>query len=658
MDIETTGLDPLLDTPLLIAFDEVVFLAPRTSWVRALGPILEDTKIEKVLHNAPFDSMFFQKEGIKPRSVCCTETGARLLKLGLYSEKGSFGLVNLLDKCLGVKLDAEHKLQMQLSFVGQDPATFWPTEEQLDYVCSDTSYLKQLRAWLTRELGERGMLDVWKLENAFTQVQASMQLHGSPFDVEKYMPILEETEREYDILQARLSETLTPPILEVRRRKFEQQREVREAWEDVYSVNTARWERMADDMEFPTRKERRDWIREVQAEYREGNPRPDKPKLDTNPINLNSNDQVQAALHELGLDPLNMERDTLLRLKAGVDAKWHSLLDDLAEYSRLEKVLSSYGRGLLERIHPDGRLRSNYEMVATGRLSSSKWKDKGRDVWRGWNSQNAHPKTKQAVVAPAGRKFTIVDYSQIELRVCAEFILRENPAATDALVKAFRDGMDPHSLTAAEVSGMPYAELHEKYLAGDEEITRVRKGAKTTNFSVVFGIAAPKLAVRIYADRGSKGPFGPAQVEEAQKMIKAFWKLNPTLQKILKGFSKQALDLGYTTTLAGRRRHYKRVVPGTAEWHAEKGNIERAGANAPIQGTAQEIVKLAAVFIWIALEVGDFIWNAVHDEICTEHDEAKDMQALIRDCCMRACRVFLKHVPGDVSIGEGKQWKH
>lgn len=666
LDLETTGIDPILDHVLLIALDEVVLLAPRVSWVAALKPLLESPKVCKIIQGAHFDSMFLQREGIAPRNVVCTEAGARLLRLGIYSEKGTFSLVNLLDKALGIKIDPEWKRQMQLSFVGQDPETFYPTDEQLDYVCGDTAHLKALAAWEKKQLAERGLLDVWKIENGFTQVLASMQLHGMPFDAEAYLPIIEETEKTLAEVTARLSEQLTPQILEVRRQKFEAEAKVRQEWESLYAEASNIIADQADELGFATKAERRKYIQIKQSTFRELKPRPAVPKFDSSPINLNSGPQLTAALAELGIRPPDLERGTLLRMKASTPAKWHQLLDDLAEYSRLEKLLSSYGRSLLERVHPDGRLRSRYELIATGRISSAKWTDKGRGIDRGWNSQNAHPKTKKCVLAPAGRSFVVADYAQIELRVAAEMILRHDHTAKDNLVKSFRDGMDPHSLMTQDAFAIPYDEVEAKK-DSDEKIGTLRKAAKTTNFSTVFGISPGTLAIRIYAARGSKGPFGKAQQEEAKKMVKTFWKGNPTLRKVLDGYAKQALDLGYTATLSGRRRLYKKLRPGSAEWHSEKGQIERASYNQPIQGTAADIVKVAAILVFYELAEKfptAFIANAVHDELVTEQDEADEpaIKEIVKRCCHKAFSTFLKYVPSDpdqiVAIGGGKQWKH
>jgi hypothetical protein len=135
----------------------------------------------------------------------------------------------------------------------------------------------------------------------------------------------------------------------------------------------------------------------------------------------------------------------------------------------------------------------------------------------GANCQNLTPRFKKYVKPGPGRKFVVYDYSQIELRVAAELILQENPHATDALVKAFRDGLDPHSLTGEEVTGIPYAEFYRRAVTDKEpDMVRLRRGMKVVNFGATFGFGPAAMAVKIYVDVEDTTPFGQKQIDAAQ----------------------------------------------------------------------------------------------------------------------------------------------
>lgn len=628
LDLETTGLNPLTDEVLLIGIDEFVF---HPDYLEHIGrKVVANPKIIKHIFNAAFDGMFFQVKGIMPQRVVDPMIGAMLLKAGLYSPEGTFKLGNLLKVCLGV----EHDKQLQTSFIGADPATFTPSAEQLSYLQRDVAYLSRLSRWVGDRLRSAGMSDVWRLENAFTQVIAEMQLHGAPVDVANYSGVVQGWERRRQELETQLTETLTPSVMEVRLKQFQALDFEHMRWLQRYEQATQGYEVLADQQEFVSKRARRSWIMERQAEWRERFNRPDKPHLNTAPITLTSHQQLLQSLNHLGVQVKDTQRTTLARAKLVSPPEIHPLIDQLAEYSKLEKLTSTYGTNLIARLDADNRLRSRYTQIkATGRISSGR--DEESDT--GFNLQNPHPEFRKHIVAPDGRTFVILDYGQIELRIAAELILRRDPSASDALVEAFRQGLDPHSVLALRIGGID------------------RKAAKVGNFSTMYGIAPDRMALRIHAESKTDEPFGQKYIDLAKQVQQGFWDSNPTLRTLLRDYEYQAIRDGYTTTLGGRRRYYDKVEKGTPEWHSKQGIIRRAGANHPIQGLSADVMKLAGVLVQRRLRLNNygsaFIWNLVHDEVCIETDN-DNITDIVDDACREAYETFIKHVPysGDCKI--------
>lgn len=690
-DFESSGKDVASDHPLLLGIGDHVILCPKVD-LRLLAPVMTSTSIVKIAHNAAFDGGWFQKIGVYPRRIVDTMIGEMVLNCGLIRPAGYFSLGQTLLRRLGVA----HDKGLQLSFVGADPETFEPTEEQIKYLLRDVRFLPSLAGVLAEEINQAGLKKTWQLENRFTQTIAMMALHGAPVDLENYRAVLAESEEEYNRLAEVLSEALTPSIMEVRRREYDEDKAIWDEW-------AAR-----RDMAFATIRvgiygDREKGNKEELASFnagkkgwREANPAPftSEPRLVSSPIKPTSSRQLKAALNELGVDVADTERVTLLMAQPLATPEQRTILETMGKFSEVKRFREGYGTLLLSRMHPDGRVRTRYHQIkTTGRIGSSKWSDKARcehcggvnpfddeddtkpkcdhcgkeykGAEFGTNLQNPHKKFRKHVVAPAGRLFTIADYSQVELRVAAEYILRFNPESKDALVAAFRDGEDPHSRMAARVSGRTYADILSAVDSGDEPTVDLRKAAKTTNFSTLFGITPPRLAAKIYVARADTRPFGEVQIAEAADLIAAFRELNPTIGRIQDQWGEMALELGYTETLGGRRRYFTRTAMMS---RAQERAIRREASNAPIQGTAADIAKEAGVLIYDSLaefnetfpEYDAFLWNAVHDEVCSEHDEELEevMNPKVKELCLQAYNKYILHVPGDVECKTGKVWKH
>jgi DNA polymerase-1 len=300
------------------------------------------------------------------------------------------------------------------------------------------------------------------------------------------------------------------------------------------------------------------------------------------------------------------------RTKSGQWETRASLLDDLAgneelpedarklintmlEWRQLSKLRSTYTDSLPEHIHPDtGRIHTSYALAATttGRLAST-------DP----NLQNIPVRTKEgrmirtAFIAEAGQKLISADYSQIELRVLAHI------AEIPQLKKAFDDGLDIHAMTASEMFGVPVKDMPAE----------VRRRAKAINFGIIYGISAFGLANQLGISK-----------EEAGAYIKTYFERFPGIRDYMERTKKFAHDNGYVQTIFGRRIHYPEI---NTKNPSMRGFLERAAINAPIQGSAADIIRRAMVRMPAALSEGGAgsarMLLQVHDELVLEAKEAE-----------------------------------
>ena len=235
---------------------------------------------------------------------------------------------------------------------------------------------------------------------------------------------------------------------------------------------------------------------------------------------------------------------------------------------------------------------------------------------------------RAAFVPAPGWRFVAADYSQIELRLLAHV------SGEESLVEAFRNGEDIHRRTAAEVFGVPLAEV----------TSTQRDAAKTTNFSVIYGVTAFGLA------RG----LGISS-REAQEFLDRFFARHPKVRAYLDATVKEGRSKGFVQTLFGRRRYLPELRSGNPNL---RGFAERMATNAPIQGTAADLIKIAMIRMARALEAGRFATRMllqVHDELLFEAppDEEKRLEALAAEVMEGAMTL---DVPLKVDVKVGADW--
>jgi DNA polymerase-1 len=318
-------------------------------------------------------------------------------------------------------------------------------------------------------------------------------------------------------------------------------------------------------------------------------------------FNLNSTQQLSKVLFEgLKLQPPDRKKKTASgHYSTSADVLeelrgQHEVVDKILEYRELAKLKSTYLDALPQQINPyTGRVHTSYNQTGsvTGRLASS-------DP----NLQNIPTRTdqgrkvRQAFLAAPGCVLLSVDYSQIELRIVAHM------ANDEAMLAAFRAGQDIHATTAAAIYNVPL-----------EEVTKdQRRRSKAINFGLIYGMSSFSLS------RSTD-----LTLAEAENFVKAYFTRFPGVKKYLDGMRKKAAEDGYVETLLGRRRYFPALANQT---NANLRNREeREAINAPIQGTAADIMKLAMLKVPVELRAHGGkakMLLQVHDELVLECPEA------------------------------------
>ena len=345
-------------------------------------------------------------------------------------------------------------------------------------------------------------------------------------------------------------------------------------------------------------------------------------------FNINSTQQLGRILFDqLGLPPVKKTKtgystnaDVLDKLRGS-----HPIIQEILDYRQLTKLKSTYVDGLGKVIGPDGRIHTCFQntVTATGRLSSTEP-----------NLQNIPIRTelgaqlRKMFVAPAGRVLVDADYSQIELRLLACM------AGDQAMIDGFNSGEDIHRITASQVFGVP-----------QEEVTpQMRRSAKAVNFGIVYGISPFSLSQDI-----------GVTVAQAKEYMEKYFQHYSGVRSYMDGVVARAKADGYVTTLFARRRW----VPELKSSNFNTRSFgERVALNAPIQGTAADVIKAAMIRVrdrLLAQGLKGRLVLQVHDELIVEcpQEEAEAVQRLVKEE-MEA--VVSLPVPLVADTAAGKSW--
>lgn len=334
-------------------------------------------------------------------------------------------------------------------------------------------------------------------------------------------------------------------------------------------------------------------------------------------INLDSPAQVTEALQRMGI---KVEGTRSMQLQPL--AKEHKVIEKLLAYRHAQKSLSSYGASFLEHIHPvTGRIHSDFRQIgATG----------GRMSCSDPNLQQV-PNTKEyrsCFRAPMGRKLCIADYSQIEVRILADW------SQDVALTKALISGEDLHCVTASQMFNIPLAEVTKDQ----------RSAAKQLNYGLMYGLGAQGLAARIDCTN-----------EEAEQLIKKYFATYSGVAEWLREAANRAVHERESRTRSGRLICFSFDPNDRSQIAA----TQRFGKNSPIQGSSADIIKRALALLYEALQPFDAqIVNCVHDEIVVEADEAQAAECakVLEHEMIQAAREFIRSVPVTVDAIISDAW--
>jgi DNA polymerase-1 len=346
------------------------------------------------------------------------------------------------------------------------------------------------------------------------------------------------------------------------------------------------------------------------------------------PFNIGSPKQLGEVLfEELSLPPVRKTKtgystDAKVLQQLAIE---HPIAERIIEYRELTKLRGTYIEGLLKLISDDGRIHTtlNQTTTATGRISSDSP-----------NLQNIPVRTqlgariRDAFTASPGRRLVVADYSQIELRILAHM------TGEPALVESFKNGEDIHTRTASEV-----------FDTRMEMVTpELRRRAKMVNFGILYGISGFGLASRL-------GNVHPA---EADRYIKRYFERYPKVTEFMQETLEEARELGYVTTLFGRRRYVAQELSDPNKNRQRFG--ERIAFNARVQGTAADIIKVAMVDLAPRLRsLGADMIMQVHDELVFDVDaeRVKTVAALAAD---RMVAAYDLEPPLEVEVKAGERW--
>jgi DNA polymerase-1 len=353
------------------------------------------------------------------------------------------------------------------------------------------------------------------------------------------------------------------------------------------------------------------------------------------PFNIGSPKQ----LGEVLFDKMQLGGGKIKKTKTGQYATGEEILSQLAadnpiaglilEYRQLTKLRSTYVEALPQLVSPvDGRVHTSFNqaVTATGRLSSTNPNlqnipirtEKGREIRKAFV-----PRDDQHVLLAA-------DYSQVELRIMADF------SGDKTMIEAFRLGQDVHASTASKVFKVPL----------DQVDGEMRRKAKTVNFGIIYGISAFGLAQRIGISR-----------KEATDIIDTYFQEFPSVKAFMDDSINRARELEYAETLLKRRRYLRDINSRNATL---RGYTERNAINAPIQGTAADIIKMAMINIheWLIQErLGTKMILQVHDELVFDavKEEVEFITPKIREL-MTTALLLPRGVPLEVEVGTGSNW--
>ena len=345
-------------------------------------------------------------------------------------------------------------------------------------------------------------------------------------------------------------------------------------------------------------------------------------------FNINSPKQLGVLLFEKMNMPYKKKTKSGYSTAADVLDKLapeYPFVKKILEYRQLAKLKSTYADGLAAYISEDGRIHGkfNQTITATGRISSTEPNLQNIPIRMELGRQ-----IRKVFIPKEGCVFLDADYSQIELRIMAHM------SKDEKLIEAYNMAEDIHRITASQVFGVPF----------DEVTDLQRRNAKAVNFGIIYGISSFGLSQDLSISR-----------KEASDYIEQYFKTYPKIKGYIDSMVEDAKKTGYSLTMFNRRRPIPELKSSN---FMQRSFGERVAMNAPIQGTAADIIKLAMIRVYDALKKGGYkskLLLQIHDELLVETypDEIEDVKKIIEDGMKNAVKLS---VPLEIDMKQGNNW--
>ena len=533
--------------------------------------------------------------------------------------------------------------------------------EQLEYAARDIAVLPVVRAGQEAEVTAKGLTDTVKLEMAAAPAVMAMELAGVAVDVDGWRRHLDGIQAQADTLGMQLQTALLPRFLAAKREEQARQTHdlARYQEEKKATIDQARafWNELPQD----SRPMWGDVRKHTTKEWGTAHPRPLTPLPLPSEVNLGSPKQLLEALALVGVHLTDTEAATIEEeAKRRPDVPALALL---CRWRKLNKLLTSFGEKILSRVQRDGRVHPSWRQigaeegqVSTGRMSCAV---------PNFQQIPAHDdqdgdSIRRHIVAGSGHVLVIADYSQMEPRILAE---RSRDAA---LLGIFTDGADLYTSIAIRMGLLPEGATKEDAKAARLGGGSVRDAAKTITLAVSYGMGPGSLAEKL-----------GCPLDEAREHLSTFFASFPGVARYRDETVQQAIQLGYSATIGGRRRTFRALpqperyqfitwegfMAAQQQWRMDESRMRRQAVNHTIQGTGADILKLALVLTFRRLHrlaPSAQIVAAVHDELIVEAPEicadqaARDLETAME----QAARYYLPTVAlGEFRADQAPYWR-
>ena len=593
LDTETEGFDPYTNSLLSIQlgdFNNQFVIDCKTIDINILVELFKSKNKLFLFHNAKFDLKFLYHYGIDVQNVYDTFLTECILTTGYANEERQLALDAVTIKYCGVKLDKSIRGTIHREGL---------TDRVIIYGADDVKYLPSIKAAQLPQIKQYSLENVLELENNVVKVFARMEYNGAPLNKDKWLQVTEQVEKNTQELEKQLDTLIYT-----------------EGTKSLPQINS---------------------LTKYCNIYKQGSLFFDIQERDCN-INWASPAQKLKLLKDLGIKIDSVGDRELQKNKTK-----HAVVPLLINYSKQNKLATSFGRDFLEYVNPKtNRVHGNiWQILSTGRISISE-----PNINQIPSHGELATKIRASFEAPKGYKIVGGDYSGMELRIIAQF-------SQDPLwLKVFNEGGDLHSELCAATFKIPLSDVKKPFPPKPE--FKYRDVQKTVNFGLSYGMSKYKLADTLQIS-----------VEEAEEIINQFFSVVPKVKSFLEGLRDLGKRRGYIRT--GKPFSRIRWFP---KWDNARETqsfsvleeIGRASMNTPIQGSNADVIKQAMINIQNRIDGENWpvqIVMQVYDElqtICRE-DRAEEWREVLEFEMKKAAQIIITSIPVEVDCKISDYWE-